>query len=119
MNYYIAPSPCGSVRMRSKWLTDNTDATDFIFFTDILILRYTWSWFFPDFFLRPYGAGYTPARNNPHQSDKSAFEKTQRLNEHGLNGLNGFLLILCCHMVLDCIRIVFAPVRRWIYPSKR
>ena len=109
MNYYIAPSPCGSVRMRSKWLTDNTDATDFIFFTDILILRYTWSWFFPDFFLRPYGAGYTPARNNPHQSDKSAFEKTQRLNEHRLNG---FLLILCCHMVLDCIRIVFAPVRR-------
>ena len=65
MNYYIAPSPCGSVRMRSKWLTDNTDATDFIFFTDILILRYTWSWFFPDFFLRPYGAGYTPARDNP------------------------------------------------------
>ncbi len=46
MNYYIAPSPCGSVRMRSKWLTDNTDATDFIFFTDFLILRYTWSCFF-------------------------------------------------------------------------
>ena len=112
MNYYIAPSPCGSVRMRSKWLTDNTDATDFIFFTDFLNLRYTWSWFFSDFLFRLYGAGYTPARNNPHQSDKSAFEKTQRLNEHGLNGLNGFLLILCCHMVLDCIRIVFAPVRR-------
>ena len=89
MNYYIAPSPCGSVRMRSKWLTDNTDATDFIFFTDFLNLRYTWSCFFSDFFLRLYGAGYTPARNNPHQSDKSAFEKTQRLNEHGLNGLNG------------------------------
>ena len=31
MNYYIAPSPCGSVRMRSKWLTDNTDATDLFF----------------------------------------------------------------------------------------
>ena len=62
---FIAPSPYGSVRMRSKWLTDNTDATDFIFFTDFLNLRYTWSWFFSDFFLRPYGAGYTPARDNP------------------------------------------------------
>ena len=65
-----------------------------------------------DFVCACTAAGYTPARNNPHQSDKSAFEKTQRLNEHGLNGLNGFLLILCCHLVLDCIRIVFAPVRR-------
>ena len=55
----------GSVRTRSKWLSDNTDATNFIFFTDFLNLRYTWSWFFSDFFLRPYGAGYTPARDNP------------------------------------------------------
>ena len=37
MNYYIAPSPCGSVRMRSKWLTDNTDATD-LFFTDFVFM---------------------------------------------------------------------------------
>ena len=65
MNYYIAPSPCGSVRMRSKWLTDNTDATDFIFFTDFFILRYTWSWISCRFCLRLYGAGYTPARDNP------------------------------------------------------
>ena len=28
------------------------------------------------------------------------------------SGLNGFLLILRCHLVLDFIRIVFAPVRR-------
>ena len=38
MNYYIAPSPCGSVRMRSKWLTDNTDATDFIFSRIFIVL---------------------------------------------------------------------------------
>ena len=53
------------MRTRSKWLTDNTDATDFIFFTDFFILRYTWSWISFRFCLRLYGAGYTPARDNP------------------------------------------------------
>ena len=62
MNYYIAPSPCGSVRTRTKWLTDNTDATDFIFFTDFLNLRYTWSWFFFGFFLAPVRRWIYPSK---------------------------------------------------------
>ena len=58
LNYelYIAPSPYGSVRTRSKWLTDNSDATDFIFSRIFLILRFTWSWMYFGLYLRLCGA---------------------------------------------------------------
>ena len=32
---------------------------------------------------------------------------------------HGFHSILCCHLTLDLLRIIFAPVRRWIASSKR
>ena len=37
----------------------------YLFHGFLFIFGFTWSWFFPDFFLRLYGAGYTPARDNP------------------------------------------------------
>ena len=32
---------------------------------------------------------------------------------------HGFHLILCCHLIFDLLRIVFAPMRRRIASSKR
>ena len=42
---FIVPSPYGSVRTRSKWLTDNSDATD-LFFHGFF---YFWNYLFLDF----------------------------------------------------------------------
>ena len=44
-NLFVAPSPYGSVRTCSKWLTDNTDATD-LFFHGFF---YFWNYLFLDF----------------------------------------------------------------------
>ena len=46
MNYNLLLRLTASVRTHSKWLTDNTDATDFIFsriflFLDLLGLRFS------------------------------------------------------------------------------
>ena len=55
---------------------------------------------------------------HPRQSDKSVFEKKtrRRWNEHGLYGFNGFYQR--CYLILDLLRIAFAPIRRGMPPAR-
>ena len=85
MNYYIAPSPCGSVRMRSKWLTDNTDATD-LFFTDFVFMwidmRLYSALIYTDFLLlesiRAVQA-QIPSEYNPRPSDNTRLKEIRSI----------------------------------------
>ena len=43
-------------------------------------------------------------------------KKTGRLNEHGFNGFNGFYQR--CYLILDLLRIAFAPIRRGMPPAR-
>ena len=77
---FIAPSPYGSVRTRSKWLTDRKRMRRILSFHGFfLILRFTWSWIYFGFYLRLYGADcplhkksvYSPQCNkNPYKSTR-------------------------------------------------
>ena len=55
---------------------------------------------------------------HPLQSVKSVFEKKtrRRWDEHGLYGYNGFYQR--CYLILDLLRIAFAPIRRGMPPAR-
>ena len=62
---YIAPSPYGSVRTRSK-RSRITPMRRILSFTDLIISCVTtWYWIYYGLHLRLYGAGLPPARDNP------------------------------------------------------
>ena len=47
---------------------------------------------------------------------------SKSITDNGCDGFylfHGFHLILCSHLILDLLRIVFAPIQRWIASSKR